>query len=130
MLTLSDIAIVLLLLSVGAWLWHGHGVREQALRLAKAHCAKLGVELLDGNVAFNRYQWLRDKNGKKRLARRFSFEFTVTGEQRLTGHISLYGKRFAAIMLDAHPFVAEPHQSPSAQVIDLADWRRENSNHP
>lgn len=128
MLTLSDIALILVLLSVCAWLWHAHGVRECALAHAKAHLRKINLELLDGNVAFNRYQVLTDGKGKKRLARRYSFEFTVTGEQRLTGHISLFGKRLAAISLDPHPYLPEPETALEAKVIDLDSWRREHSD--
>lgn len=126
MLTLADIALLLVLLSVLAWLWHGHGIREQALHLAKAHCAKLNLELLDGNVAFNRYLLLTDGQGKRRFARRFAFEFTVTGEQRLSGYVCLFGKRLAAVELDAHPF-PEPDAPLAPKVIDLQEWRQQHS---
>ena len=38
----------------------------RALALAKQHCAKLDVELLDGNVAFLRLALLRDSRGQRR----------------------------------------------------------------
>ena len=51
MLTLGNIFVLMLLATAGAWLWHSHGLRERALERVKQHCAKLDIELLDGNVA-------------------------------------------------------------------------------
>ena len=124
MLTLADLFIVLLFASAAAWLWRGHGIRERALALAKQHCAKLDVELLDGNVAFRRLALLRDSRGQRRVARIYGFEFTVTGEQRLSGSISMYGRQLGAIELAAHPFQAPPPHDD--KVIRLDDWRRDH----
>ena len=60
-------------------------LRERALSAVKQHCAKADIELLDGNVALRRLALLPDARGRKRLARVYGFEFTVTGEQRHIG---------------------------------------------
>lgn len=125
MLTLSDIAWLLVLVAGGAWLWHGHGVRERALTLASQHCKKFNLELLDGNVAFVRYSFSKDARGHTRFARTYSFEFTVTGEQRLSGRMLMFGKQLGSLTLDPHPFT-EPSHAP-AKVIDLQSWRDEHS---
>jgi hypothetical protein len=125
MLSLTDLTLLLLCAAIAAWFWRGHGIRERALELVKRHCAKLDIELLDGNVALRRLALLRDARGNRRLARLYDFEFTVTGEQRLSGSISMFGQQLGRIELDAHPF-----QAPAAfddKVIQLDDWRR---NHP
>src|SRR5690606_20187800 len=80
MFTLGDLTILMLLAAAGAWLWHAHGLRERALALVKQHCAKMDVELLDGNVHLRGLRLLRDARGRLRLARIYGFEFTVTGE--------------------------------------------------
>ena len=54
MLTLGNIFVLMLLATGGAWLWHNHGLRERALERVKQHCSKLGIELLDGNVALEK----------------------------------------------------------------------------
>lgn len=54
MLTLGNIFVLMLLATGGAWLWHNHGLRERALERVKQHCAKLQIELLDGNVALRK----------------------------------------------------------------------------
>jgi hypothetical protein len=125
MIDLLDVLLLMLFAAACAWLWRGHGIRERALALAKQHCAKLDVELLDGNVAFRRLALVRDARGQRRVARIYDFEFTVTGEQRLTGSIRMYGRHYGAIELQAHPFQA-PAQHDD-RVIRLEDWRR---SHP
>ena len=54
MLTLENIFVLMLFAVAGAWLWHNHGLRERALERVKRHCAKLDIELLDGNVALKK----------------------------------------------------------------------------
>lgn len=54
MLTLGNIFVLMLFATGGAWLWHNHGLRERALERVKQHCSKLGIELLDGNVALKK----------------------------------------------------------------------------
>ena len=124
MLTLGNIFVLMLLATAGAWLWHAHGLRERALELVKQHCAKADVELLDGNVALRKLTLLPDARGRKRLARVYGFEFTVTGEQRHTGSIVMFGQQLGRIELDPHPFRAPP--ADVAPVIELERWRREH----
>ena len=69
MIDLLDMLLLMLFATACAWLWRGHGIRERALALAKQHCAKLDVELLDGNVAFRRLALVRDAPGQRRVAR-------------------------------------------------------------
>ena len=89
MLSLADIFVLLLLSSLAAWWWRGRGIGECALHYARQHCQRLDIELLDGNVALQGLSWQRDSQGRWRLARRYAFEFTVTGEQRLHGRLTL-----------------------------------------
>ncbi|UTW05867.1 DUF3301 domain-containing protein [Pseudomonas benzenivorans] len=121
MLTLGNIFVLMLLATAGAWLWHAHGLRERALALVKQHCAKAEVELLDGNVALRKITLLADARGRKRLARVYGFEFTVTGEQRHVGSIVMFGQHLGRIELAPHPFSAPPPDT--ARVIDLERWR-------
>lgn len=125
MIDLLDVLLLMLFATGCAWLWRGHGIRERALALAKQHCAKLDVELLDGNVAFRRLAFVRDIRGQRRVARIYGFEFTVTGEQRLSGTVSMYGRHLGSIELEPHPF--QPPSPADDKVIQLDDWRR---SHP
>ncbi|MDY7562634.1 DUF3301 domain-containing protein [Pseudomonas sp. 10B1] len=122
MLTLGNLFVLMVLATCAAWLWHSHGLRERALARVKQHCAKLDIELLDGNVALRRLTFARDANGRKRLARVYNFEFTVTGEQRHPGTITMFGAHTAQIELAPYPFEIKT-PPPSAIVIEMSEWR-------
>lgn len=125
MLTLENIFVLMLLATGAAWLWHNHGLRERALERVKQHCARLDIELLDGNVALKRIGFVKDAKGRRRLARIYNFEFTVTGETRHSGTITQFGAHSANIELAPYPFeVKEP--LPSAEIIELSQWREEH----
>lgn len=129
MLTLGNMFVLMLLAAGAAWLWHNHGLRERALERVKQHCKNLDIELLDENVALKKIGLIPDANGHKRLARVYNFEFTVTGDQRHTGTITQFGAHSVKIQLPPYPFQteAEPSVIPSAQVIELSQWRQEHS---
>lgn len=121
MIDLFDVFLLMLFAAACAWLWHAHGLRERALTLVQQHCAKADVELLDGNVALRKLALLPDARGRKRLARVYGFEFTVTGEQRHAGSIVMFGQQVGRIELAAHPF-RQP-AAENAQVIEMEQWR-------
>ena len=131
MLTLGNMFVLMLLATGAAWLWHNHGLRERALERVKQHCKKLDIELLDENVALKRIGFIADAKGQKRLARVYNFEFTVTGDQRHTGTITQFGAQSAKIDLPPYPVKTEdqpePSVVPSAQVIELSQWRQDHS---
>ncbi|OHC19318.1 MAG: hypothetical protein A3J71_00835 [Pseudomonadales bacterium RIFCSPHIGHO2_02_FULL_60_43] len=126
MIDLFDVFLLMLFATACAWLWHAHGLREHALGLVKQHCAKSDIELLDENVALRRLALLPDARGRKRLARVYGFEFTVTGEQRHVGSITLFGKQLGRIELAPHPYREPP--TPSAQVIEMQQWRSQRQD--
>ena len=133
MLTLGNLFVLMLFATVGAWLWHNHGLRERALDRVKQHCSKLGIELLDGNVALKRIAFIRDASGRRRLARVYNFEFTVTGETRHNGTITQFGAHSAQIELAPYPVPFDETEpvvdvvKPRAEVIELSQWRQEHS---
>jgi hypothetical protein len=126
MLTLGNIFVLMLLATGAAWVWHNHGLRERALERVKQHCAKLDIELLDGAVALKRIGFVKDANGRRRLARVYNFEFTVTGETRHAGTITQFGAHSAQIELAPYPFEAK-EPLPSAEVIELSQWRQDHA---
>ncbi|MCP2024314.1 DUF3301 domain-containing protein [Pseudomonas laurylsulfatiphila] len=133
MLTLGNIFVLMLFATAGAWLWHNHGLRERALERVKQHCTKLGIELLDGNVALKRIALIRDASGRRRLARVYNFEFTVTGETRHNGTITQFGAHSAQIELAPYPVPFDETEpvvdvvKPRAEVIELSQWRQEHT---
>lgn len=129
MLTLENLFVLMLLASAGAWIWHNHGLREKALERVKQHCAKLDLELLDDAVALKRIGFARDAKGRKRLARIYNFEFTVTGEQRHPGVVTQFGAHTMQIELAPYPFDVQtpPSSVPKADnVVEMQQWRRQH----
>ncbi|HDS1734927.1 MULTISPECIES: DUF3301 domain-containing protein [Pseudomonas] len=126
MLTLENLFVLMVLATGGAWLWHNHGLREKALARVKQHCAKLDLELLDDAVALKRIGFVRDANGRKRLARIYNFEFTVTGEQRHPGTVTQFGAHTMQIELAPYPFEIKPAPR-TDNVIEMQQWRQEHN---
>lgn len=142
MVTLGELFAWLLVALAIAWLWRGHGVRERALWFAQQHCKAEQVQLLDGNVAFKGWRIIADVRGKKRLARLYGFEFTVTSRERLQGTVAMFGRYLGRIELQAHPEqdslseavvhtqspqTAEATEKPS-NVVELAHWQKRNKD--
>jgi hypothetical protein len=133
MLTLGNIFVLMLFATAGAWLWHNHGLRERALERVKQHCGKLGIELLDGNVALKRIAVIKDASGRRRLARVYNFEYTVTGETRHNGTITQFGAHSAQIELAPYPVPFDETEpvvevvKPRAEVIELSQWRQDHT---
>ncbi|MEE1922254.1 DUF3301 domain-containing protein [Pseudomonas sp. 148P] len=126
MVTLENILVLMVLATAAAWLWHNHGLREKALDRVKQHCAKLDLELLDGAVALKKIAFVRDANGRKRLARIYNFEFTVTGEQRHPGTVTQFGAHSVQIELAPYPFeIKTPVHGDN--VIEMKQWRQEHN---
>ena len=141
-MSLASIFLLMCAGAAAAWLWHAHGVRERALRAVKRHCERHDLQLLDDTVALQGLKWLPDANGRRRLARLYAFEFTVTGEQRHRGSIRMFGVYPGGIQLDPYPCpraaeepgavheqAAEPPRASQGQgqVIHLDQWKRERS---
>lgn len=101
---MGHIALILLAAGVGAWIWRGMGLHDRALIVARAHCKKAGVQLLDESVALNRLRPGRGRHGRPGLLRRYAFEFTVTGERRYAGFVELHGQTLMKVELAPHPF--------------------------
>lgn len=136
MFDLTTLFLLMCALGAGAWFWHAQGIRERALAAVVRHCRQEGVELLDDTVAFARFGLERDLRGRRRLGRRYRFEFTVTGERRHHGEVVMFGPRVGGIRLDAYA-VETPPEAPDARekegakapskVVMLDQWRRERS---
>jgi hypothetical protein len=117
MFTLGNMFVLMLLAAGAAWLWHAHGLREQALARVKQHCQRMEVILLDDNVALRKVALLPDAKGRRRLARVYGFEFTVTSEQRHAGTITMFGAHVGTIELAPHPFVEKPGQLNEQPIV-------------
>jgi hypothetical protein len=88
----------LVLLVFGAWLWvDSMRARESALDAGRRACEAEAVQFLDWTVAVVKMRINRAHDGRLRIRRVYEFEFSDTGNNRLTGSITLLGTRLIAL---------------------------------
>lgn len=84
--------LAILALAAGALLWADSlRARERALKAGRAACERYGLQFLDDTVAFARLRLARDDDGRLRIARTYTFEFSDTGNNRRDGAIVMLG---------------------------------------
>jgi uncharacterized protein DUF3301 len=95
----------LLLLAAGALaggyrLWQiSMDARAAANRIAKDTCSRAVVQFLDGTVAFAGLRMSRGTNGRWRILRTYTFDYTSDGFERAQGFIVLAGLKVEAVGL-------------------------------
>jgi hypothetical protein len=110
---LLEISALALLVSV-AWLWvDSMRAREAALDAGRRACEAEAVQFLDWTVAVVKMRIDRADDGRLRIRRVYQFEFSDTGNNRLTGSVTLLGTRLIALHMPigetAAPGVAHLH---------------------
>jgi hypothetical protein len=96
--------LVLALIVLGALFWvDSLRARERALLAGRRACERYGVQLLDETVQFARLRLARDEDGRVRLRRTYSFEFSDTGNNRRQGAIVMLGAELADLHLEPFP---------------------------
>ena len=118
------------------WFWQDSlAARESANAAAMEACSRLGLQFLDGTVAFARVALVRER-GWVKLRRTYVFDYTATSIERRQGFVLLTGRRVETVgyapgdaQPDAQLIRAEPRaphgnaQPGSNNVLDLSDWR-------
>ena len=131
MLTLGDLLVVLGMLAASALFWQARALREHVLELVRKACLREEVLLLDDCVVFRRFMLHACSDGHRHLVREFSFEFTVTGEQRHRGRVLMRGRQLCRLELDPHPArLPQLRDEQVEQVVYLDEWRRRQRQHP
>jgi hypothetical protein len=77
--------------------------RERALAAGRSACRRYGVQLLDETVQIAALRLARDEDGRLRLRRSYSFEFTDTGDNRRRGAIVMLGGELQDMQLEPYP---------------------------
>lgn len=105
--TLELIGIALL--AALAWLWYDSvHVRDIGIRAAKAACRADELLLLDDTVAIDRLGLARDDDGRLRLRRAYSFDYSDTGNNRRRGCLVMLGEDVLVINTGPRLAVANP----------------------
>lgn len=92
--------IPILIAGTIAYIWWGNTTtKEIAITTAKRACDKADVQLLDDTVALKKYRLVRNQSGNMKIARLFTFEFSVAGDERRQGFVSFVGTQIREIKL-------------------------------
>ena len=94
-------AIVLIALGIFFWI-DSLRARERALAAGRNACERYGVQLLDATVQFARLRVARDDEGRVRLRRTYTFEFSDTGDNRRHGAIVMLGGELQDLQLEPY----------------------------
>ena len=98
---MTEIFFTMVLLVV-AWFWlESLRVREIAIMAAKQFCADQGLQFLDGAVASTSIRLERDKLGRLAFARTSRFEFSDSGDNRLSGTVVMLGRQIGPMHVEA-----------------------------
>jgi len=73
--------------------------REAANRIARETCRGAVVQFLDDTVAFAGFRLKHDSQGRRRLLRTYTFDYTTDGFERAQGFVVLAGRRLEAVGL-------------------------------
>ena len=94
-------ALVVLVASVLLWL-DSLRARERALGAGRDACRRYGLQFLDETVAIARIRLRRDDEGRVRIARTYTFEFTETGNTRRQGAIVMLGQQLSDVQMEPY----------------------------
>ncbi|HKR36383.1 MAG TPA: DUF3301 domain-containing protein [Steroidobacteraceae bacterium] len=127
---------MLILAAAVLWFWQDSlAARESANAAAMEACRRLGLQFLDGTVAFARLALVREA-GWLKLRRTYVFDYTATSIERRQGFVLLTGRRVESVgyapgdtqadaaIARAEPVAPQSNVHPGGgNVLDLSDWR-------
>jgi hypothetical protein len=96
-------ALAIILILAGGFFWiDSLRARERALAAGRGACDRYGVQLLDETVQFAQLRLGRDDEGRLRLRRTYTFEFSDTGNNRRHGAIVMLGAQLQDMQLEPY----------------------------
>ena len=86
-------AAAIILIVAGILLWvDSLRARERAIQAGRTACERYALQFLDETVSFARLRLARDEEGRLRILRVYTFEFSETGNNRRNGAIVMLGQ--------------------------------------
>jgi len=110
---LPEIAAILACALIGWIVWDTMKARETANNAMRDACTRYGYFFLDDTVSLVQVRPRRDGDGRLRLARVYTFQYSDTGHNRRDGSITLLAARVMALSLA--PAASELRPSTSEQ---------------
>ncbi|MSQ55651.1 MAG: DUF3301 domain-containing protein [Betaproteobacteria bacterium] len=84
-----------------AWV-DGMKARERAVEAGREACERYQLQFLDDTVSFTGLRFARDEEGRLKLRRTYTFEFSDTGNNRRHGAIVTLGGELADLHLEPY----------------------------
>ena len=84
-------AIILIVAGILLWV-DSLRARERAIQAGRTACERYALQFLDETVSFARLRLARDEEGRLRILRVYTFEFSETGNNRRNGAIVMLGQ--------------------------------------
>ncbi len=95
-----EILFAILLGALGWFWWDSDGVKTIVMQAARRACTQANMQLLDATVTLQKIRLQRDHEGRIKLARLYSFEFSGTGADRNDGYIVTLANKIYQLQLN------------------------------
>jgi hypothetical protein len=96
----AAVFLIIAVTSTGLIWFEAQRMREYVIRRCSAICSASGLQLLDETVALSALRVQRDYRGRLHLHRRYQFDVSERGTDRLRGWITLTGMAVEQIHID------------------------------
>jgi hypothetical protein len=98
-----EISLILLAFAL-AWFWFDSiGARERAIEYGHQLSSKVSLQLLDETVACSRISFARNSRGHMQIQRRYDFDVSVSGGDRLHCELVLLGNQLQSWTIPPYP---------------------------
>ncbi|AXS79653.1 DUF3301 domain-containing protein [Dechloromonas sp. HYN0024] len=98
--------LLLLVLIAGVWFWlDSLKTREIGVKAARDACHDEGLQFLDETVVGHSLRLARDDEGRLKLRRVYSFEYSDTGNDRRPGSVTMLGHDVEILHVRPHLYV-------------------------
>ena len=99
--------LFLSLLAALGWFWFDSlRALEIARNAGKRACDDVNVQFLDDTVAGIAVALVRDISGRRVLRRTYRFEFSETGNTRLSGNLVVLGKKVESVSMEPYQILS------------------------
>lgn len=92
---------------VSFW-WQSDKIKSLAMSQVLNYCREQNLQLLDQTMVLRGVWPQRGRDDGIRLRRRYSFEFTSTGEERYNGTVEMLGRKLQRLELAPHILPPSP----------------------
>jgi hypothetical protein len=99
---MSDYIVFFFIVGIIWYWWNSVSAYEVAYREAKSACHRLNLQFLDDTLDVIKLRLCRHNKGYMQICRVYEFEFSSDGDSRYKGFITISGKTFEQINMDAY----------------------------